>query len=103
METNTHTPAEHAAHDHIEVAVRYPAAPKPFIDPKASRAETLGHLKARVLSAFGLTEISGADGQTLYFLYHDNTRLDDVNQTLGQIAGHEHTLKLKLVQQLVQG
>lgn len=98
-ETAAHHPAPH----HIEISIRFPAAPKPFIDPHASPTETIGQLKVRVFSAFGVEETSGPDGQTLYFLYFGDDRLDDPSRTLGQIAGEKHKLKLKLVQQLVQG
>ncbi len=104
MTASIHTPAAgDAAHRHLTVQVRYPAAPRPFVDSHASPTETVGQLKARVLDAFEVSETSGPDGQTLYILYHEDERLDDLARTLGQIAGREHVLKLKLVQQLVQG
>lgn len=103
--SRTDSPAAgHAAHDRITLHVRFPAAPKPFIDPHADPSETIGHLKARILSAFELTETSDPNGQTLYILYTDNdVRLDNAALTLGEVAGNEHLLKLKLVQQLTQG
>lgn len=104
MTASIHTPvAGDATHHHLTVQVRYPAAPRPFIDSHVSPTETVGQLKARILDAFEVSETSGPDGQTLYILYHEDERLDDMARTLGQIAGHEHVLKLKLVQQLVQG
>ena len=90
-------------HPHIEVTVRYPAVTHPFVDPKADPADSLGHLKARVLLAFGLEETHGPGGSTLYFLYHGDQKLENLNQTLAEIAGSHHELKLKLVQQIVQG
>lgn len=95
--------AESAVPAHLEISVRFPAATKPFIDPQANLEETVGMLKMRVLAAFGVSEASGPDGLTLYFLYLGNTRLENPSQTLGELAGDEHALKLKLVQQLVQG
>ncbi|MBI3894357.1 MAG: hypothetical protein HY313_00350 [Acidobacteria bacterium] len=95
--------APHAAPDLINVQVRYPAAPRPFIDPKAQAAETLGQLKSRVLAAFEVAETQGPEQQVLFFFYHENERLDDLTRTLGQIAGEDRVLKLKLVQQIVQG
>lgn len=102
MSSSQPSAAEHAA-QHLTVQVRFPAAPRPFVDPHADPLETIAHLQARVLSAFGLTETSGPGGQPLYLLYFADARLDDPNRTLGQIAGHAHELKLKLVQQLIQG
>ena len=45
----------------LHVVVHYPAADEPFKDKDAKRSETVGHLKARVLTAFGLTEGQGPD------------------------------------------
>lgn len=104
MKTHTQEAAvQHAAPARIEISVRFPAATKPFVDPQANPAETIGALKVRILAAFEVTETSGPDGQTLYFLYFGDNRIDDPSLTLGQIAGDKHALKLKLVQQLVQG
>lgn len=87
----------------LEVIVRYPAATKPFVDPKADQQETFASLKARVLEAFGLAEVQDPNQSILYFLYHGDVKLEDLSCTLGQIAGHEHVLRLKLVQQIIQG
>jgi hypothetical protein len=104
MTTQMHeSVAEHAVPAHLEISIRFPAATKPFVDPHASRTETVGALKVRVLAAFAVSENSGPDGQTLYFLYYGDARLEDSSQTLGEIAGDKHALKLKLVQQLIQG
>lgn len=87
----------------LEVNVRYPAAAKPFVDPKANPQETLASLKARVLDAFHLKETQDQNQSILYFLYHEDVKLEDLSQTLGQIAGDKHALKFKLVQQIIQG
>jgi hypothetical protein len=88
----------------LNVVVHYIAAPGPFTDHDADLAETVGHLKVRVLAAFGLQEGSTPDGGSVtYRLYHDKTPLDDLSQTLGQVAGDKKVLQLKLSQTLVQG
>jgi hypothetical protein len=88
----------------LRVIVHFPAAAQPFKDDNADRAETIGHLKSRVLAAFGLVEGQTADGNVLAFtLYHDKQPLEDPNTTLGTVAGDEKTLQLKLAQQLTQG
>jgi hypothetical protein len=84
----------------LNVVVHYIAAPEPFHDHAASRSETVGHLKARVLTAFGLTENGN---QTVYTLYHDTQPLNNLNMTLGEVAGDKHSLQLKLDQQVTQG
>ncbi len=88
----------------LKVIVTYPAAKKPFEDNDAKRTETVATLKAAVLAAFGLTEGQSADGKTFsYTLYHQKTPLENLNETLGQVAGEKQTIELKLSQQVTQG
>lgn len=88
----------------IHVVVHYVAAEKPFNDKNANRSETVGHLKQRVLTEFGLTEGQTPDGNiTTYPLYHHKSLIENMGQTLDELAGDEQTLQLKLVQQIIQG
>lgn len=90
-------------HDKLHVVVHYPAAEEPFKD-EAERTETVGQLKVRVLSAFGLVEGQLPDGNiAAYTLYDHKTPLENLNQTLGEIAGEQKVLQLKLSQQITQG
>ena len=90
--------------DTLDIVVVYPAARDDLKETGVSRKETLGQLKTRVLIAFELTEGKGPDGNiTSYVFYHDKQKLEDLNQTLGQIAGHEQVLRLKLAQQIIYG
>ena len=94
-----------ARKDTINVTVRYAAAVKPFHDKGASREETVLSLRARVLSAFGLTDgESTPEGNTItYKLYHEKTELADLSRTLGEVAGKAGALALKLSQFVQQG
>jgi hypothetical protein len=38
-----------------------------------------------------------------YTLFHDKKPLENLDEKLGEVAGHHHELKLKLVQQITQG
>ncbi len=88
----------------LRVVVTYPAAKKPFEQDHARRDETVGTLKSAALAAFGLTEGQGADGKTFtYTLFFEKRPLEDLNETLGKIAGSRDTLELKLSQQVTQG
>jgi hypothetical protein len=88
----------------LKVIVHYAAAKGPYEEDHASRHETVGTLKAKVLVAFGLTEGQGAGGNTYtYTLFHHKTPLENPNEFLGQVAGDKHTLELKLSQQVTQG
>jgi hypothetical protein len=87
----------------LEVVVHYVAAEHPFKED-APPEETVGQLKMQVLAAFGLTEGQMPDGNTVtYTLYHGKTPLENMGQTLGELAGHQHVLQLKLIQQITQG
>jgi hypothetical protein len=95
--------SEHHHEEHLEVIVHYPAAKKPFEEKHAERKENLGTLKSTVLKAFGLPE-GEVDGKTYtYTLYHHKTPLENLSETLGQLAGHAESLVLKLSQQVTQG
>ena len=88
----------------LHVVVHYMAAEQPFQDHHADPAETLGALKARVLTAFGLVEGNLPDGNiATYTLYDKKTPLENMNQTLGELAAGQPVLQLKLSQQIVQG
>jgi len=88
----------------LNVTVTYVAAKEPFKQQDVSRSETIKTLKEGVLKAFGLVEGAGADGKTFtYTLFHGKTPLENLNQTLGDVAGDKHELELKLTQQVTQG
>jgi len=89
--------------DALHVTVHYPAAKEPYTEYHARRTETVGVLKSRVLVAFNLVE-GQESGQTFtYTLYHKKRPLENLAETLGQIAGQERSLELKLSQQITQG
>lgn len=91
-------------HTHLHVVVHYVAAEQPFQDHEASPSETIGSLKARVLGAFGLTEGTGPDGNvTTYLLYHEKALLENMSQSLAEVASGQPVLQLKLCQHIVQG
>ena len=87
----------------LTVIVRYLAATRPFEDHNADRAETLASLKTRVMDAFGVQETEDANQKVLYWLYQDDTKLEDLTRTLGALADEKNHLKLRLVQQIIQG
>lgn len=96
--------AEKQGNRELTVQVRYSAATHPFVDSHASRQETIGSLRKRVMEAFGVTDQQLPDGSSkIFFLYHENRKLENPNETLGDLAGHERVLKLKLVETVIQG
>ena len=95
--------SEHKAHHDLEVIVHYPAAKTPFEQEDANPNETVGTLKSAVLKAFGLTEGQNNGSTYTYTLFHNKTPLENLSETIGQVAGHAETLVLKLSQQVTQG
>jgi len=88
----------------LHVVVHYVAAEEPFKDHDADRQETVGKFKQRVLEEFGLIEGQTPDGNiTTYTLYHNKMAVENMGQTLGDLAGDDKTLQLRLVQQITQG
>ncbi len=92
------------AQNKLKVTVHYPPAEEPFKDNDADQSETVGQLKSRVLTAFGLSEGQAPDGSTItYTLYDKKQPLENLGQTLGDVSGGQKVLQLKLSQQITQG
>ena len=96
-------PEKDKKQDEIKVMVHYVAAGKPFEADYAPEIQ-LARVKQDALRDFNLAEGGTPDGGTaVYFLYHDQNRLDDLCKTVGQLAGHQKVLQLRLAQQITQG
>src|SRR6266542_4302054 len=88
----------------LHVVVHYPAAEEPFKDEHAKRNETVGHFKVRALLAFALIEGQGPNNTVIsYTLHHGKATLENMDQPLGDVAGDQKALQLKLSQQITQG
>jgi len=85
-------------HEIIKVEVHYIAAKKPFVT-EAKRTETVGQLKVQALKAFGLVE----EGNKTFKLFFHKTELQNLDETLGQVAGDKKELKLDLEEFIIQG
>jgi hypothetical protein len=81
----------------IDLSVEYLATDDKLEDHGASREETVGSLKTRVLAAFSLSEGVGDKGQLLtYMLFHGHSPLGDPTATIGSVAGDHRELRLRL-------
>jgi hypothetical protein len=98
--TESHSPPHHPRS--IDVRVKYVAG-KPFHDPDAPRSQTLQALKVRVLTHFHLEEMSTPEFQKTYHLHDHKGRIENLAQTLGDYAGRDDKIELKLVEQITQG
>lgn len=107
MDDQPHHPQERRDQDRSalrKVTVTYIAAPEPFIQHDVPRTEQVGTLKTAVLDAFHLTEGQSPNGTvTVYTLYHAKRPLENLSESLGDVAGHAEELHLKLVQEIRQG
>lgn len=90
-------------HDTLVVRVRYVAAPKPYVDPKAAVGETLAELKSQVLQHFGLVEGDVDGGRKVYVFSAHDVIQTDLSVTLGNLARGKHELEMNLLEQFVQG
>ena len=87
----------------LVVKIRYIAAKKQFVDPKANEKETLAELKPRVLSFFGLVEGNVNGGTKTYQFVLNGVVLTDLNATLGSLAKGKHEIDFDLVERFEQG
>jgi len=89
--------------DEVRVTVHYMAAGKPF-EQGFARSATVGDVKTASLHAFDLTEGTNQEGNTVtYTLYDKKDPLENLSATVGQLAGQQNVLQLKLSQQITQG
>jgi hypothetical protein len=82
----------------LKIEVHYIAATKPF-KTEAQQSETVGQLKAQALNAFGLVE----EGSKTFKLFFHKTELQNLGETLGQVAGGKKELNLNLEEFIIQG
>jgi hypothetical protein len=90
-------------HTTLALRVRYLAVPQPYVDPNAPAAETLGQVKAQVLTHFGLVEGDANGGRKEYALAVGGVIQSDLSATIGTVAAGKQTLELNLLEQFVQG
>ena len=99
-----HTEAEQNRNHDIHVKVTYAPAGQPYNDEHANPVQTVGALKAVVLTFFKLHEGPRPDGSVAsYTLYFGKIPLEDMAKMIGAVAGDERKLQLKLAEQIVQG
>lgn len=82
----------------IKVTVHYIAAAKPY-KADLPPTETLASLKTEVLKYFELVESS----TKTYKLFHHKTELNNLSETIGQVAGDKKELSLNLEEFIIQG
>lgn len=87
----------------IEVKIVYPSAHKPA-EGEFSPDTTLRKIKQFALDAFGLNEGTVDGNQIVFFLIHQQTKIENLDQPLGTfLSPHDHKLQFRLVKEIVAG
>ncbi len=90
-------------HEEIDVKVVYPSAHKPA-EGKFSPTATLRQVKDFALAAFGLKEGTVDGNQVVFFLFHDRTKLENLDQPLSAIVEkNQKNFPLRLAKEIVAG
>ena len=82
----------------IKVKVTFPLAGKEHYESKDAPETRVEQVRIAAMNHFGLAD----DDSAIYYLTHGRNR-PDPEDTIGAIAGGEHSVKFSLVKQLIQG
>lgn len=90
--------------DEIKLSVTFIGAKKPF-ESRIPPATTVGAIKEAALNEFDLAEGPTPDGkdQITFSLFDGKTKLEDLSQSIGAVAGQARSVHLKLVKKIIQG
>ncbi len=87
----------------IDVKVVYPSAHKPA-EGEFAPATPLRQVKVFALDAFGLKEGTVDGNQVVFFLFHDRTKLENLDQPLSTLVEeHQHNVTLRLAKEVIAG
>jgi hypothetical protein len=103
METTAVSSPEHA-HQLEVLQVRYPPAPKPFIEHHPDPSETIGSLRERAKTFFGVADTTLPNGdRILFYLIFGRDRLENDAATVGSVVGDDPAPHFRLGKQHIQG
>lgn len=102
------TTAVSASHGHahkLEVLqVRYAPAPKPFIDHHPDPSESVGSLRERAKTFFGVADTTLPNGDRIvFYLIFGRDRLENDAATVGSVVGDDPAPHFQLAKQHIQG
>lgn len=87
----------------VEVKIVYPSAHKPA-ERKFSPNTPLREIKQFALNAFTLNEGTVDANQIVFFLIHQQTKIENLDQPLSTfLSPHDHKLQFRLVKEIVAG
>ena len=100
----TISPAQEKAHKLVELQVRYAPAPKPLIDHHPDPSETIGALRERAKTFFGVTDTTLPNGdRILFYLIFGRERLENDAATVASVVGGDPAPHFQLAKQHIQG
>lgn len=89
--------------EQIEVKVIYPSAHGPA-EKTFSPTATLREVKAFALDAFGLKEETVGGNQTVFFLFHDRTKLENLDAPLSDVFDKPNNkVTFRLAKEIIAG
>jgi hypothetical protein len=63
----------------------------------------LSVVRSDALTHFGVADIAEGGNQVVFRLYHGGDRIDDLNQTVGDVGPGHGALALRLVREVIAG
>ena len=89
--------------DLIEVKVVYPSAHRPAVKEFAPTA-TIREVKTFALSEFGLSEETVGGNQVVFFLFHGDDKIQDLDQPLSAFVKPPHRkVEFRLAKETIAG
>ena len=89
--------------DQVDVTVTYVAAKHDYQDKHVERNTTLLQVKQAAMAKFRVQESQTANEQVFFWLYLGDTKLEDQNRTIGDVAQGADKMEFMLVQQIIYG
>ncbi len=93
------SPQDTAAPSTIKTEVKFPVSKKGKFSADYEPETTLATVRTAAMNHFLVAD----DAQFSYVLTHDGQRQENLEATLGSIAGKAHALELRLVKVITQG
>lgn len=89
--------------DQVDVTVTYVAAKHDFEDKHVERNATVLQVKQAAMAKFKVQEAQTGNEQVFFWLYLHDTKLEDQNRTVGDVAQGLDKIEFMLVQQIIYG
>ena len=100
---NEHSQGGGPKKDSVDVTVTYVAAKHDYEDKHVERTATLLEVKQGAMAKFKVQESTTANEQVFFWLYLGDTKLEDQNRTIGEVAQGADAIEFMLVQQIIYG